>query len=148
MKPTLTRKLIYIEDSDKKTKDFYNEYFSNEGYANYIQGIEERIALICAGDGYRECQSNFDYLCMRAEMYINDKQQDLAHTIITNQLELLEEFSINGNINPAYSFNRKDELWLFVNNQYYNVEEIYPNIRPENNLRKMYLTDMFRKDEE
>jgi hypothetical protein len=148
MKPTLTRKIIYIEDSDKETIDFYNEYFHNDGYANYMQGIDERIDLICAGDGYRECQSNFDYFCIQAEMSINEKQQDFTHTIITNQLELLEELSINGETNPMYTFNRKDELWLFVNSQYYSVEEVYPNIRPVNNLRKMYLTNMFEKDEE
>ena len=28
------------------------------------------------------------------------------------------------------------------------IEEVYPNIRPVNNLRKMYLTNMFEKDEE
>ena len=81
-------------------------------------------------------------------MYINEKQQDLTHTIITNQLELLEELSINSDINPMYSFNRKDELWLFVDDQYYNVQEVYPNIRPVNNLRKMYLTNMFEREEE
>jgi hypothetical protein len=81
-------------------------------------------------------------------MYIDEKQQDLTHTIITNQLELLEELSINSDTNPIYSFSRKDELWLFVDNQYYNAQEAYPNIRPVNNLRKMYLTDMFRRDEE
>lgn len=148
MKPTLTRKLIYIEGSDQKTIDFYNGYFHGDGYFNYMQGIDEHIDLICAGDGYRECQSNFDYFCIQAEMDINEKQQDLTHTIITNQLELLEELNINGEINPMYSFNRKDELWLFINNQYYNVEEVYPNIRPENNLRKMYLTNMFEKENE
>ena len=148
MKPTLTRKIIYIEDSDKETIDFYNEYFHNDGYFNYMQGIDERIDLICAGDGYRKCQSDFDYFCMQAEMNINETQQDLTHTIVTNQLELLEELSINGDTNPTYSFNRKDELWLFVDSQYYNAEEIYPNIRPVNNLRKMYLTNMFEKDEE
>ena len=146
MKPTLTRKIIYIEDSDKETIDFYNEYFHNDGYSNYMQGIYECIDLICAGDGYKKCQSNFDYFCIQAEMRIDKKQQDLTHTIITNQLELLEELSINSDINPMYTFNRKDELWLFVDNQYYNVEEVYPNIRPVNNLRKMYLTDMFRKE--
>ena len=148
MKPTLTRKLIYIEGSDKETIDFYNEYFHNDSYANYMQGIDERVDLICAGDGCRECQSNFDYFCIQAEMYIDEKQQDLTHTIITNQLELLEELSINNDTNPVYSFNRKDELWLFVDSRYYNAQEVYPNIRPVNNLRKMYLTDMFRKDEE
>ena len=148
MKPTLTRKIIYIENSDKETTYFYNEYFHIDGYNNYMQGIDERIDLICAGDGYRECQSNFDYFCIQAEMYINEKQQDLTHTIITNQLELLEQLSINRDINPMYAFNRKDELWLFVNNQYYNVEEVYPNIRPVNNLRKMYLTNMFEKEQE
>jgi hypothetical protein len=81
-------------------------------------------------------------------MSIDEKQQDFTHTVITNQLELLEQLSINSDINPMYAFNRKDELWLFVNNQYYNVETVYPNIRPVNNLRKMYLADMFRKDEE
>jgi hypothetical protein len=91
MKPTLTRKLIYIENSDKETIDFYNDYFHNDSYINYMQGIDERVDLICAGDGYRECQSNFDYFCMQAEMYIDEKQQDLTHTIITNQLELLEQ---------------------------------------------------------
>lgn len=148
MKPTLTRKIIYIENSDKETIDFYNEYFHNDGYANCMQGIDERIDLICAGDGYRKCQSNFDYFCIQAETYIDEKQQDLTHTIITNQLELLEQLSINSDTNPIYAFNRKDELWLFIDSQYYNVEEIYPNIRPVNNLRKMYLTGMFRKDEE
>jgi hypothetical protein len=113
-----------------------------------MQGIDERVDLICAGDGYKECQSNFDYLCMLAEMYIDDKQQNFTHTIITNLLELLEELSVNRDIDPVYPFNRKDELWLFVDNQYYNAEEVYPNIRPVNNLRKMYLTGMFRKDEE
>lgn len=148
MKPTLTRKIIYIEGSDKKTIDFYNGYFHNDSYVNYMQDIDERVDLICAGDGYKECQSNFDYCCMQAEMYVDDKQQNLTHTIITNLLELLEELSINSDTNPVYSFNRKDELWLFVDNQYYNAQEIYPNIRPVNNLRKMYLTDMFRKEEE
>lgn len=146
MKPTLTRKLIYVENSDKETIDFYNDYLYNDSYINYMQGIDERVDLICAGGGYRECQSNFDYFCMQAEMYTVEKQQDLTHTIITNQLELLEQLSINGDTNPVYPFNRKDELWLFVDNQYYNVEEVYPNIRPVNNLRKMYLTNMFEKE--
>lgn len=148
MKPTLTRKIIYIEGSDKETIDFYNDYFYIDSYANYMQGIDERVDLICAGNGYRECQSNFDYFCIQAEMYIDEEQQDLTHTIITNQLELLEKLSINSYINPMYTFNRKDELWLFVDGRYYSVEEVYPNIRPVNNLRKMYLTNMFEKDEE
>lgn len=148
MKPTLTRKLIYIEGSDSQTIDFYYKYLYNDKYKDLIQDTYERIDLICAGDGCKECKSNFDYLCIQAEMYIDNNQENLIHTIITNQLELLEELSINSDINPMYSFNRKDELWLLVDNQYYNIEEIYPNIRPENNLRKMYLTDMFRKDEE
>ena len=148
MKPTLTRKLIYIENSDKEAIDFYNDYFHNDSYANYLQGIDVRVDLICAGDGYIECQSNIDYFCIQAEMYINEKQQDLTHTIITNQLELLEQLSINGDTNPMYAFNRKDELWLFIDNQYYNVEEVYQNIRPENNLRKMYLANMFEKEQE
>ena len=117
MKPTLTRKIIYIEGSDKETIDFYSEYFHNDSYANYMQGIDERVDLICAGGGYRECQSNFDYFCIQAEMYINEKQQDLTHTIITNQLELLEQLSINSDIissiNYAHIFIIKCTIFCF-----------------------------------
>ena len=146
MKPTLTRKLIYIEGSDSQTIDFYHNYLYNDKYKDLTQDTYERIDIICAGDGCKECKSNFDYLCIQAEMDID--KEDLIHTIITNQLELLEQLSINSDINPMYSFNRKDELWLFVDNQYYNVQEDYQNIRPINNLRKMYLANMFERNEE
>ena len=124
-------KLILIDKGD------YEFHQVTEQIKNYPKADNEFICQIQNGfDSYFEKRNLFyDFL-------VGCETLNLNPIVITNDVLLLNEISVD------YREEDWDELYLWNDKGIINAKEIYPNIRAENNLLKMYICGMFKQENE
>lgn len=119
-------KLIYIEGGDERLESFYLDYLKNYS----TEEIVHHLPIGTVG----MLKSNNQYLEHMFYM-----PQDSCITVITNNPELMSYISVDYRKQEL-----SDELWIWTENKgLFNVQNEYPNIRKENNLLRMYLSNLF-----
>lgn len=118
-------KIVYIEGNDNDVVAAYERYEQEEKTEN------ESVCCIRAGFGYRCCEGWF------ALAHEHTRYNKVV--IVTNAVHLLQLISLDGKNKD------KDELWFIRDGKFVNVYDIYPNIRPVNNLMKMYMGNLFEE---
>lgn len=130
-------KLIYVEGDDNDV-DNVAQFIDS---CKYGGPLDMNSVCIYAGmTGTRKAR----------EQMIQYHQDGVDILVITNMVILLERIAIDVT-NPD-----SDQLYIAKVKYYekgycislYNVQEVYPNIRLSQNLMKMYMADLFEKDDE
>lgn len=130
-------KLVYVEGNDKDVANVAQ--FINNYEINGLSGMNS--ACIYAGlTGTRKAR----------DLMIQFHQKDIDILVVTNMVVLLERIAID--ITKPNS----DQLYIAKTKYYeeghtislYNVQEVYPNIRFSQNLMKMYMADLFERDDD
>lgn len=129
--------LIYVEGDDNEVAeiDRFVETYEFDGLSDM-----NSLCIYAGGIGTRKAR----------EMLINLQQQKVDIVVITNMVVLLERIAIDVNKRDS------DQLYIAKIKYYedghsvslYNVREVYPNIRLSQNLMKMYMADLFEKDDD
>jgi hypothetical protein len=130
-------KLVYVEGSD-------------DDVTNVAQFIDS-----CKAGGPLDMNSMCIYAGMIGTRAARDQmiyfhQEGIDILVITNMVILLERIAIDVT-NPD-----SDQLYIAKVKYYekgnvislYNVQEVYPNIRLSQNLMKMYMADLFERDDD
>ena len=117
-------KMIYVEGEDVLVYAYATQYGLEHNPDEYM------ICRIPAGDGYR---ANIRDLALACEYCRKD-----TIVVVTNAVHLLGLIALDGASRDL------DELWFAHENEFINVFDIYPNIRPVNNLMKMYMSGLIR----
>ena len=130
-------KLVYVEGDDNDV-------------TNVAQLIDN-----CKAGGPLDMNSICIYAGMTGtrkarEQMIHFHQEGVDILVITNMVILLERIAIDVT-NPE-----SDQLYIAKIKYYksgsvislYNVQEVYPNIRLSQNLMKMYMADLFERDDD
>lgn len=119
------RTLVYVEGNNNDLTNVLN--IIKEKWPHHPN--EFRYSLSTDIYGCKELISTFHTIFNEA--IINP-------TIVTNEVVLLQEISLDN------TSENTTELFI-VNGEYnfYNIKKYYPNIRPANNIMKMYLSGTF-----
>lgn len=127
----------------------------------YVEGDDNDVANVaklidnCKAGGPLDMNSICIYAGMTGsrkarDLMIHFHQEKVSILVITNMVILLERIAIDVT-NPE-----SDQLYIAKTKCYekgnvislYNVQEVYPNIRLSQNLMKMYMADLFERDDD
>ena len=130
-------KLVYVEGNDREVSEV-EQFIKKTGYDGLCD--MNSICIYAGLTGTRKAR----------DLMIHFHQKDIDILVITNMVILLERIAIDVP-NPD-----SDQLYITKMKYYgeayhislYNVQEIYPNIRLSQNLMKMYMADLFEKDDD
>lgn len=130
-------KLVYVEGNDREVSEV-EQFIQKTGYDGLCD--MNSICIYAGLTGTRNAR----------DLMIQFHQKDVDILVVTNMVILLERIAID------VTKQTSDQLYIAKTKYYeegyavslYNVQEVYPNIRLSQNLMKMYMADLFERDDD